>query len=84
MSGRAESRRSWFMSELNQLDTYCLSLSRVTNIYKGKAQGRRQEVLFGGGQIQRHSSPPTPKIQFLLDFGDFILKMLETAKFSYV
>ena len=50
-------------------------------------QGSRHEVLFeGGGEdgfigTQTHL---TPKFSFFSDFGHFILKMVENAKFPYV
>ena len=36
-----------------------------------------------GGRIHRHPNPPTPKFSFSSDFGQFILEMVENAKFSY-
>ena len=48
-------------------------------------RGRRHELLFGGGDgfmgTQTHLPP---KFSFSSDFGHFILKMVENAKFSYV
>ena len=37
-----------------------------------------------GGRIHGHPNPPTPKFSFSSDFGHFILKMMEDAKFSSV
>ena len=55
-------------------------------------QGRRHQVLFGGNGfmgtqtqgILMDPNPPTPKFSFSSDFGHFISKMLENAKFANV
>ena len=40
--------------------------------------------LGGGGRIHRHPNTPPPKFSFSSDFGHYVLKMVENAKFSYV
>ena len=49
----------------------------------GSDQGRRHDVLIGG-RFHRHRNSPIPKFNFSSDFGHFILKMLENAKFEYM
>ena len=51
-----------------------------------KLQGRRHVVLFGGGGggFMGTEIHLPQKFSFSSDFGHFILKMLENAKFSHV
>ena len=62
-----------------------LSKRNGVRTFLGDVQGRRHEVLLGGGDgfigIQTHLPQ---KISFSSDFGHFILKMVENAKLSYV
>ena len=49
-------------------------------------QGRHHEVLFGGGAYSWAVGTEVhlpPKLSFFSDFGHFILKVLESAKFAY-
>ena len=49
-----------------------------------RRQGRRHEILFGGDEFIGTQTHLLPKFSFCSDFGHFILKMVENAKFSSV
>ena len=63
---------------------YCGRNTTEDIFWGGLTQGRRHEVLFwGDGFIGTQTHLPQ-NISFSSDFGHFILKMVENAKFSYV